>query len=233
LINLYENKYNCTLEIFGWNDWLFYCRKYENNQYTPHYYDNDWHPRMAPMKPLILLYPKNQTKVKVRLSYEPWYSATFPKYSEKVWWWDVLVNPDSTLIDLNTWDDTYGLFWEWNPSIKTNYDLSKWFVVKWSEIREFLYKKLRLMWLTTKEYSDFIMYWYPKLQNYPYVQITFAWSDYTNQAKLSIDPKPDSLLRVFMIAKPLKNYKEIQEQHITHFERKWFTVLEWGWTIIE
>lgn len=77
------------------------------------------------------------------------------------------------------------------------------------------------------------MYWYPKLQEYPYVQITFAGKDYTDIAKLDISPKPDSLLRVFMVVKPLREFIEIQEQKLHKFERKWFSVVEWGGTIVE
>ncbi len=68
--------------------------------------------------------------------------------------------------------------------------------------------------------SDFIMYWYPRLQGYPYVQITFAGDEYTDIAKLQITPEPDTLLRVFMLAKPLDEFREIPAQKIEKFERK-------------
>lgn len=183
-------------------------------------------------KPLILLYPQKDTPVDVSLEFSPWFSATFPEYNNHIQWWSVLAYPDGTLIDQWTHQTTYGLFWEWNPS-KIVYDLSKWFVVPWSQIREFLYKKLTEIGLNIKEKSDFIMYWYPKLQSYPYVQITFAWKDYTDMARLNISPTPDSLLRVFMIAKPLKEYKLLPPQDIKQFDRKWFSVVEWWGTIVE
>ena len=77
------------------------------------------------------------------------------------------------------------------------------------------------------------MFWYPKLQNYPYVQVTFVRNEYSETAKLDISPKPDSLLRVFMVAKPLSEYKKIPEQTFETFQRKGFSVVEWGGTIIE
>lgn len=129
-------------------------------------------------------------------------------------------------MDYSTNQETYGLFWEGNPS-DISFDLSKGFVIKGSEVREFLYAKLREIGLSTKEYSDFIMYWYPKLQDYPYVQLTFAGKDYTDKALLDITPKPDSLLRVFMVAKPLREYKEIPPQNFEKFERHGFSVVEW------
>jgi hypothetical protein len=77
------------------------------------------------------------------------------------------------------------------------------------------------------------MYWYPKLQEYPYVQITFAGEDYSQGAPLKITPKPDSFLRVFMVAKPLDVPIQIEPQTLEKFERKGFSVVEWGGTILK
>lgn len=100
-------------------------------------------------------------------------------------------------------------------------------------MREFLYEKLTEIGLNTKEKSDFIMFWYPKLQEYPYIQITFAGEDYNQSAPLKITPKPDSLLRVFMVAKPLDTSIVIEPQKLEKFERKGFSVVEWGGTVLE
>jgi hypothetical protein len=63
------------------------------------------------------------------------------------------------------------------------------------------------------------MFWYPKLQNYKYIQITFAGKEYVERAKLNIIPTPDSLLRIFMVAKPLSEPINIPEQKIESFHR--------------
>lgn len=52
-------------------------------------------------------------------------------------------------------------------------------------------------------------------------------------ALLSITPEPDSILRVFMVYKPLDQYAEIEEQILPGFERKGFAVVEWGGSCIE
>lgn len=182
-------------------------------------------------KPLILLYPQQPIDVQVQLEYPPGLFATFPEYNNSLRGWSVLAHPDGTLYDKNTQQDTYGLFWEWYGY--PDWDMSEGFVVRGSEIREFLYEKLTVIWLNTKEKSDFIMFWYPKLQNYKYIQITFAGKEYTERANLNITPKPDSLLRVFMVAKPLDSPVQLPEQKIEKFERKGFTVVEWGWTLVE
>ncbi|MDD3302679.1 MAG: hypothetical protein PHN31_03910 [Candidatus Gracilibacteria bacterium] len=98
---------------------------------------------------------------------------------------------------------------------------------------EFLQEKLAQIGLTPKEYNEFIVYWYPKMQNNKYNLIHFAGKEYTDSAPLEITPKPDSILRVFMVYKPLKEYITIPEQKISTFERKGFSVIEWGGSELE
>ena len=51
---------------------------------------------------------------------------------------------------------------------------------------------------------------------------------YTDSAKLNITPVPDSMLRVFMAYVPLEEAVIIEPQQLETFERKGFTVVEWG-----
>lgn len=185
------------------------------------------------LKPLILLYPTKPTHVDVRLDYDGEFTATFPEYSSLKRGWLVEASPESIIQDKWTGQETYGLFWEWKKLSNVPYDLSHGFVLRWSEVRDFLYTTLREMNLSPKEYSDFIMFWYPKLQDYPYVQITFAGKDYTDRARLMITPTPDNIFRVFMVAKPLDVFQAVPPQKIEKFNRTWFHVLEWGGTIIQ
>lgn len=57
-----------------------------------------------------------------------------------------------------------------------------------------------------------------------------AGDEYENKAKLLITPKPDSILRVILVFKPLKKYIEIEPQELKPFTREGFTVVEWGGT---
>lgn len=227
-INYYENSNNCDFKSVPTVPFIACTSSIKNFPFF-----NDHSGGWMIKKPLILLYPQKDTRVDVSLSYISGFSATFPEYDTTKQWWSVLAHPDGTLMDSGTNQDTYGLFWEGNSINSTVFDLSKWFIVQWSDIREFLYAKLTEIGLNTKEKSDFIMYWYPKLQEYPYIQITFAGKDYTNLAKLDISPKPDSLLRVFIVAKPLTELIQIPEQKLQKFERKGFSVVEWGGTVVE
>jgi len=53
-----------------------------------------------------------------------------------------------------------------------------------------------------------------------YNLVHFANKKYTDYAPLTITPKEDSMLRVFMILKPLDKKINIKEQEIKPFERK-------------
>ena len=96
----------------------------------------------------------------------------------------------------------------------------------------FLQDKLSKLGLTPREYNEFIVYWYPLMKNNPYNLIHFAGREYTETAPLTITPTPDSLLRVFMVYKPLSEKREVTEQTLPSFERTGFTVVEWGGTKI-
>lgn len=75
-----------------------------------------------------------------------------------------------------------------------------------------------------------IVYWLPKMQHNKYNLVYFAGTDYTDSAKLIIQPKPDSILRVFMAFKPLNSPIKMATQSLKPFERKGFSLIEWGGT---
>lgn len=71
---------------------------------------------------------------------------------------------------------------------------------------------------------------YHECKKNKYNLIHFAGEEYTDNAKLEMTPNPDSLLRVFMVFKPINNKINIKEQEIKPFIRNGFTVVEWGGT---
>lgn len=176
-------------------------------------------------KPVIYLYPERQKRVSVKLRYDGSIFASYPDYPAGGW--QVTAHPDGKLIHE---DKEYSyLFWEGTPSRERTYDLSKGFVVKGSETREFLQDKLAGIGLTPAEYNEFIVYWYPKMQGNPYNLIHFAtYDEYDKYAQLDITPKPDSMLRVFMVFQPLDTPIEVEPQQFPAFSRQGFTVVEWG-----
>ena len=89
-------------------------------------------------------------------------------------------------------------------------------------------EKLALIGLRPKEYNEFIVYWLPHMENNRYNLIAFQEKDYTDSAKLTITPTPDSVLRVFMTYKSLTLPVAIPPQELKPFVRRGFTVVEWG-----
>lgn len=174
-------------------------------------------------KPVIYLYPEKTTNVNVKLDYSGKLICTYPNYENG---WSVTASKDGTLINNKDKKEYSYLFWEGKSNIK--YDMSKGFVVKGEDTADFLREKLEYLGLTPKEYNEFIVYWLPEMQDNKYNLISFQKDAYTNNAKLDITPKPDSIIRVFMAYKPLDKMIDIQEQELQKFNRHGFTVVEWG-----
>jgi len=179
-------------------------------------------------KPVIYLYPTSEQSVSVKLDYNGELTCTYPEYKDG---WNVIAKPDGTLTNIGDKRKYSYLYWE--GISKNQWDMSKGFVVKGEDTEEFLQEKLEYMGLTPREYNEFIVYWLPIMQENKYNLITFAGEEYENVAKLNITPKPDSILRIMMLFKSLDKPIEIEEQEIKSFERKGFTVIEWGGTEVK
>lgn len=187
----------------------------------------------VPEKPVIYLYPEEETNVEVLLDFKGDLIADHPQYDETLGGWEVTALPDGTLIDRSDDQEYSYIFWEGIANSPVQWDLSSGFVVKGEDSREFLQEILPQIGLTPKEYNEFIVYWYPQLKQNKYNLIHFAGEQYTDLAKLSIAPKPDSILRVFMVYKALEEPTALEEQVFPTFERIGFTVVEWGGTEIK
>ncbi len=177
-------------------------------------------------KPVIYLYPEQQQETEVKLDLKGQFFCTYPAYNDG---WRVIAEPDGTLINLDDEKEYSYLFWEGGTDYP-DWDLSRGFVVKGEDTRGFLQLKLAEMGLTPEEYNEFIVYWLPHMEKNQYNLIHFAGKEYDETARLEITPQPDSILRVFMVYKPLEEPVKIQEQRIKSFARKGFTVVEWGGT---
>ena len=173
-------------------------------------------------KPVIYLYPEQETTVSVSLDYAGTLTATYPAYEDG---WTVTAEPDGTLYDENGDEYSYLL---WEGENNTDYDFSKGFCVAGADTADFLRKKLAEIGLTPREYNEFIVYWLPKMQESPYNLIAFQTDAYTQSARLTVTPEPDTMLRVFMAWKPLHRAQSIEPQTFTSFARDGFTVVEWG-----
>ena len=107
-------------------------------------------------------------------------------------------------------------------------DFSDGFCVAGSDTAAFLENALNQLGLTRKEANEFIVYWLPLMKGNPYNLIAFQPDSYTQAAQLSIEPAPDTLLRVFMAWMPLESAVDISTQNLTAPVRTGFTAVEWG-----
>ena len=192
------------------------------------YFDDGGRNLSVPLKPLIYLYPQKKQDIDVKLNFDGALTVSYPEYDESAQGWKVTAYPDGKIINHADNQEYSYLFWEGKSSTPIDWDFSKGFVVRGEDTREFLQKTLSKIGLTPKEYNEFIVYWYPLLKDNPYNLIHFADEQYTRMAPLVITPAPDSILRVFMVFKPLNEKIEIEPQLFQPFERKGFTVVEWG-----
>ena len=179
-------------------------------------------------KPVIYLYPEFTQEVEVKLDYAGELTCTYPEYKDG---WHIVTHPNGMLVNKENGKEYSYLFWEGNAEIE--YDFSKGYVIAGDDTADFLEKKLSELGLNRAEANEFIVYWLPRMQDNKYNLITFQNEIYTEAAKLEITPKPDSILRVFMVYKPLEEFMEIEEPTIETFHRKGFTVVEWGGTEVK
>ena len=179
-------------------------------------------------KPIIYLYPTEETQVNVTLWTPENLLHTYPKYnSEK--WWNVIVQPNGDLEDEDTWRKLYALYREWKSDNETNFD--EWFVVAWEDIIPFLEEKLAILWLNEREAEEFIVYWLPQMENNEWNLIRFESIEEQNEnMPLNITPTPDTVIRVMMDWKAIDEPIDIPEQQLTTPERNGFTVVEWWWS---
>ena len=173
-------------------------------------------------KPVIYLYPEEETEVTVRLDYDGTLTCTYPAYQDG---WTVTAAPDGTLTDESGQAYSY-LYWE--GVTRTEYNFSRGFCVPGADTAAFLEDALSRLGLTRREANEFIVYWLPRMEPNPYNLIAFQSEAYTNSARLAIDPEPDSLLRVFMAWKPLETPADLPAQELPAFTRAGFTAVEWG-----
>ena len=182
----------------------------------------------AILKPIIYLYPTEETEISVTLKYPEKITCSYPKYIDN---WNVIAYPDGTLKDTKTNRELYSLYWEGKGIIKA--DKNEGFVVKGEDTAEFLEEKLEILGLNAKESEEFIIYWLPKMQDNKYNYIRFATMDEINEyMPLEFSVSPDSLIRVYMQYKPLNRFKNVTPQNLTTPVREGFTIVEWGGTEI-
>ena len=178
-------------------------------------------------KPVIYLYPEQTTDVSVKLMLNGKLTCTYPAYGNG---WNVTAKPDGTLTDKKGQTYNY-LYWEGITDME--YDFTKGFCIRGEDTAAFLEDALAKLGLNRREANEFIVYWLPMMQENPYNVIAFQTDAYTEAAKLSVKPEPDTVIRIFMTWKASDKQIDITKQNLSAPKRTGFTVVEWGGTEIK
>ena len=182
------------------------------------------------LKPIIYLYPTEETQVNVQLGYKEKITCSYPKYTTG---WNVIAQPNGDLKDIDTNKNLYSLYYESDNVVEFKVEKDG-FIVKGEDSAEFLEEKLKILGLTDRETEEFIIYWLPKLEANKYNYIRFATKEEIEaNMPLTITPTPDTTIRILMEYKGLENPIEVEEQNLEKTERKGFVAVEWGGTEIK
>ena len=173
---------------------------------------------------MIYLYPRTSTTVSVKVFPTRGLSKSDPPYRQG---WTVVAGPDGKLVDSVGGGSWPYLFWE-SPADGI-YSGNEGFVVKTSELLGFFDEKLRILGLNAQEARDLKEYWLPLLSRAPWYRIYFYdQATIDREAPLTIDPRPDSVIRVYFDPKPLNAPVPVKEQTLVPRSRNGFAVVEWG-----
>lgn len=175
-------------------------------------------------KPIMYIYPNEEMDLTVKLKNNNLLTHTYPKYNDA---WNIHVKTNGEIYDYNTNRSYYALYWEAIDNTKIN--TNEGFVVEGKSTIKFLEDKLEYLGLNKMEINEFIVYWIDKLENNKYNYIRFRnTNEVNNYMPLEFSKKPDTLIRIIMDYKPLKEKINVKEQVLEKNTRSGFTVVEWG-----
>ncbi len=174
-------------------------------------------------KPVIYAYGYDVIDVTLNFDENTELTCAYPVYDGH---WHFNMNSDKFIDADRTYDYLY-----YEAVSTDDFDLSQGFCVKKEDTVTFLEDALRKMGLNDRESNDFITYWLPDLMQHEFNLISFHNQKYSEYVGLSVDPKPDTLIRVYMVWKGLEGPVDVKSQTIENTApRQGKTIVEWGGT---
>ena len=188
-------------------------------------------------KPAVYLYPQKPTMVNVKVKPNGFLTYVDPLYDSQKGW-NVLANPDGTLINQSYDKDNQKmydyLYFESKIRDQAITKLDKGWVIKYEELNAFYMKVLPELGFNNQQQSDFIEYWQKSLPESPYYFVSLVDpKEIDSYEELDITPKPDQVNRVRFYFEPRTEYTTIEPLDLSHYYQKVdqnadFTVFEWG-----
>lgn len=214
-------KANMTIDEFIKNHAVFVYESPNNGLLV--YTSDDYAPIGGCAKPVVYLYPSIPQMVNVKVGANV--KISDPAYNPATGW-NAFAWPSGSL---NIEGKIYGsLFWE-GPGHGEYPAITSGTVVRRQDAAMTIEKQLAEQGLNKTEISDFMVYWGTKIPNKPYVRLTWFNTEELNKlAPLTVTPKPDTVLRVFLDMAGYDYPVSIPRQTLSAQKRSGFTLVEWG-----
>lgn len=180
-------------------------------------------PRGGCGKPVVYLYPTEPTSVNVAVGADVVMSE--PLYPTGGWK-NVSAQPSGQLSYQNK--NYESLYWE-GYGHGPYPEITRGSVVRSSKAAATIESQLRQQGLHAKEIADFMEFWEPRLPDTPYTRLTWLTKNEIDRlAPLTVSPQPQTSIRVFLDFEGLEKPILLPKQRLVQFERKGFTLVEWG-----
>lgn len=174
-------------------------------------------------KPVVYLYPESLTKVSVSVGADV--TKSVPHYPNGGWK-DVLALPSGKLLYQSKVYES--LFWE-GYGHGAYPEITGGFVVKSEDAVNTIKQHLLAQGLNSKEISDFIEFWEPKLPRSNYTRLSWlTQNELDTLAPLTIYPQPKTVIRVFLDFEEVSGDTQLKPQVFRKQARNGFTAVEWG-----
>jgi hypothetical protein len=173
-------------------------------------------------KPNIYIYPLITCSLSVQIEF-PLGGAiikSIPHYENG---WNIIVTPSGRIN--NEYD--YLFYESINPD---KYQYSEGWIISRDSLSIFFENNLLEAGFNIHEKNDFLEYWIPRLNEYPYYIIYPELSEYIDRViQLKFSIKPDKILRLFYVIKGTEKANlKLNTPVLPGFERSGFVVAEWG-----
>ncbi len=173
-------------------------------------------------KPNIYLYPQTATDLQVRIAfpYGGRVVSSIPEYDDG---WNITATPSGLI------DGQYGyLFYESVQGDRCQYQ--RGWIIGREDLGDFFRENLEITGFNDIEINDFLSYWIPRLDEFPYYAIYPQYNaDLERINELEFSVRPDSILRLFYAIRGLETGNIVlPAPEIPATEQTGFVVREWG-----
>lgn len=176
-------------------------------------------------KPADYFYPTEKTDIHFDVKPQGEFTYTLPQYPTGGWYFTAF--PNGNLL----YKEKIYPYIYWDAAIPNNLITrpQTGYSIAYNNLHGFLTTLLPALGLNQKETTEFITYWTRQLPGSKYYFIGIVpRSQIDILAPLSINPPPESLLRITLYFQPLNEKINVPAPQIKPFTRKGFTVIEWG-----